>query len=221
MDDKELLIEALEQIPALVKAAETFKETTSHIISTLSSAIKKRPTAEISEAELDKLRNIIMHTQCVKPDIQAISKELSLRLSGEIASIIRSTVKEAADKALRNASVSVEHSHYIEKDLRDIVNAKVKIMILILYTIIVILVSSIGISVISYYNSEDYWGKQYYKITTSKYLTIEEKKKLKEDSYILSVLPGSYFDDASMAQLKIKQIKKILKKRESAAKKKR
>ena len=182
MDDKELLIEALEQIPALVKAAETFKETTSHIISTLSSAIKKRPTAEISEAELDKLRNIIMHTQCVKPDIQAISKELSLRLSGEIASIIRSTVKEAADKALRNASVSVEHSHYIEKDLRDIVNAKVKIMILILYTIIVILVSSIGISVISYY---------------------------------------SYFDDASMAQLKIKQIKKILKKRESAAKKKR
>ena len=44
-DTNKILIDALEQIPALVKAAETFKETSNRIVATLADAIKKRPQA--------------------------------------------------------------------------------------------------------------------------------------------------------------------------------
>ena len=45
----------MEQVPALVKAAETFKATSGHIISSLADAVKQRPQAEIPESELQKI----------------------------------------------------------------------------------------------------------------------------------------------------------------------
>ena len=115
----------------------------------------------------------------------------------------------------------MEHSHYLEKDLRKIVDEKVKKKLLILWSVITILLSTIGISVISYYNGEVYWGKQFYDVYTSEYLTAEEKDHLRENSFLMSVLPRNYFEDSATAQLQIKQFKKTLKKREADARKKK
>ena len=90
----------------------------------------------------------------------------------------------------------------------------------ILWGVIIILVLSIGISAITYFSGETYWGKQYYDVFTSKYLTPEEKANLKENSFLLSVLPRDYREDTAAARLQIKQYKEILKKREKDAKKK-
>lgn len=220
MDNKELL-DALEQIPALVNAAETFKGTTSHVIATFSEALKKRPLAEIPEVELRKIQDTITHTQCAQPDTRSISRELARRISTDVAEAVGPAIKFAADEALKNAAVTVEHSHYIEKDLRGLVDERVKKKFLILWAVIICFFITIGISVISYYNGEVYWGKQFYDVYTSEYLTPEEKDHLKEDSFLMSVLPCNYFEDSATARLQIKQFKKTLKKREAEANKKR
>lgn len=220
MDNKEL-IDALEQIPALIRAAETFKGTANHIIATFSEELKKRPLAEIPKEELSKIQDMITKTPCAQPDIRPISRELARRISTDVAEAVGPAVKFAADEALRKAAVTVEHSHYIEKDLRGLVDERVKKKFLILWSVIIILLITIGISVISYYNGEVYWGKQFYDVYTSEYLTPEEKDHLRENSYLMSVLPRNYFEDAATARLQIKQLKKTLQKREVEANKKK
>lgn len=219
MDNKALL-DALEQIPNLINAAQTYKATSDHIITTLAEAVKKRPQAVVPAGELEKMKEIIKTTPCAKPDITLISKELARRISGDVADAIKPAVRNAATEALKGASVSVEHSHVIERDLKYVVDKKMKKTNRILWGVIIILVLTIGISTITYFSGETFWGKQYYDVYTSKYLTPEEKAKLKENSFFLSVLPCGYREDTATAQLHIRQYKEILKKREKDAKKK-
>ena len=71
MENKDI-VEALEKAPELVKAAETFKATSGHIVSSLADAVKQRPQAEIPESELQK----ISQTPCAPPDVDSFSKAL-------------------------------------------------------------------------------------------------------------------------------------------------
>ena len=219
MDNKALL-DALEQIPNLINAAQTYKATSDHIITTLAEAVKKRPQAILPAEELEKIKEVIKTTPCAKPDITLISRELARRISGDIADAIKPAVRNAASEALKGASVLVEHSHVIERNLKDVADKKMKKTNRILWGVIIILVLTIGISAITYFSGETYWGKQFYDVYTSKYLTPEEKANLKENSFLLSVLPRGYREDTATARLQIKQYKEILKKREKDAKKK-
>ena len=112
MENKDI-VEALEQVPALVKAAETFKATSGHIVSSLADAVKQRPQAEIPESELQK----ISQTPCAPPDVDSFSKALVQKVAGDIGS----TIKEKVDEALEGATVKVQHTHSycIEKDLKE------------------------------------------------------------------------------------------------------
>lgn len=217
--DNKALIDALEQIPNLIRAAETYKSTSDRIVTTLAEAVKKRPQAVVPAGELEKMKEIIKTTPCAKPDITLISKELARRISGDVADAIKPAVRNAATEALKGASVSVEHSHVIERSLKDVADKKMMKTILILWVVIIIMVLTIGISTVTYFRGETYWGKQYYDVYTSKYLTPEEKAHLKENSYLMSVLPHNYFEDTATARLQIKQYKETLKKRENEAKK--
>ena len=219
MDNKAIL-DALEQIPNLIRAAETYKATSDRIVATLAEAVKKSPPAIVPAGELEKMKEVIKTTPCAKPDITLISKELARRIAGDVSDAIKPAVRNAASEALKGASVSVEHSHVIERNLKDVVDKKMKKTNRILWGVIIILVLSIGISAITYFSGETYWGKQYYDVFTSKYLTPEEKANLKENSFLLSVLPRDYREDTAAARLQIKQYKEILKKREKDAKKK-
>ena len=219
MDNKALL-DALEQIPNLINAAQTYKATSDRIITTLAEAVKKRPQAILPAEELEKIKEVIKTTPCAKPDITLISRELARRISGDVADAIKPAVRNAASEALKGASVLVEHSHVIERNLKDVADKKMKKTNRILWGVIIILVLTIGISAITYFCGETYWGKQFYDVYTSKYLTPEEKANLKENSFLLSVLPRGYREDTATAQLQIKQYKEILKKREKDAKKK-
>lgn len=219
MDNKALL-DALEQIPNLINAAQTYKATSDRIITTLAEAVKKRPQAILPTEELEKIKEVIKTTPCAKPDITLISRELARRISGDVADAIKPAVRNAASEALKGASVLVEHSHVIERNLKDVADKKMKKTILILGVVIIILVLTIGISAVAYFCGETYWGKQYYDVYTSTYLTQEEKADLKKNSILLSVLPRGYYEDTATAQLQIRQYKEILKKREKDAKKK-
>lgn len=217
--DNKVLIDALTQIPDLIKAAETYKETSNRIVSSLANAIKQHPQAVIPESEIQKLERAIATTRCAMPEMSSFSKELARRLSSDTASAMGPIIKEKATAALKGASVTVEHSHVIERNLKDVADKKMKKTILILWAVIIILTLNIGISTVMYFRGETYWGKQYYDVYTSKYLTPEEKANLKENSFFLSVLPRDYRKNTAASRLQIKQMKEELKRREKDLKK--
>ena len=148
MDNKALL-DALEQIPNLINAAQTYKATSDRIITTLAEAVKKRPQAILPAEELEKIKEVIKTTPCAKPDITLISRELARRISGDVADAIKPAVRNAASEALKGASVLVEHSHVIERNLKDVADKKMKKTNRILWGVIIILVLTIGISAIT------------------------------------------------------------------------
>lgn len=218
MDNKELL-DALEQIPNLINAAQTYKATSDRIITTLAEAVKKRPQAILPAEELEKMKEVIKTTPCAKPDITLISRELARRISGDVADAIKPAVRNAAVEALKGASVSVEHSHVIERNLRSIIDEKTKNYIFILWIVIIFLLGVIGCSATAYYISDTYWGKEFYDLSTSEYLTEDEKASIERRAGYTGILPQGYYKNPIGAQDQLKRNKAILKKREKEAKK--
>ena len=173
MENKDI-VEALEKAPELVKAAETFKATSGHIVSSLADAVKQRPQAEIPESELQK----ISKTPCAPPDVASFSKALVQEVAGDIGTVIQNKVNEA----LKGATVTVQHTHThsycIERDLKEYADTRLWNRSIAFGLTSVVLAAIIVIIAIVHFNSETYWGKQYYKVYSSPYLTEEEREKI-------------------------------------------
>ena len=212
MENKDI-VDALEQVPALVKAAKTYKETSGHIVSSLADAVKQRPQAEIPESELQK----ISQTPCAPPDVDSFSKALVEKVAGDIGS----TIKEKVDKALKGATVKVQHTHSycIEKDLKEFADIRLWNRSLAFGLTSVVLVAIIAIIAIVHYNSETYWGKQFYKVYSSPYLTKEEWKNISRDTHTIAILPDEFDKDSKRVKEQIKKSKATLKERKREAKK--
>lgn len=217
--DNKVLLDALEQIPNLINAAQTYKATSDRIITTLAEAVKKRPQAVLPTEELEKMKEVIKTTPCAKPDITLISRELARRIYDDVAVAVKPAVRNAAIGALKGASVSVEHSHYVDRNLKDIVDKKVKKKISILWIVIFILLGMIGITAVFYYDSDLYWGREYYEVYASKYITADEKAALERGAGYTGVLPHGYYEDPLAARAQLKRNKEIIKMREKEAKK--
>ncbi len=212
MENKDI-VDALEQVPALVKAAKTYKETSGHIVSSLADAVKQRPQAEIPESELQK----ISQTPCAPPDVDSFSKALVEKVAGDIGS----TIKEKVDKALKGATVKVQHTHSycIEKDLKEFADIRLWNRSLAFGLTSVVLVAIIAIIAIVHYNSETYWGKQFYNVYSSPYLTKEEWKNISRDTHTIAILPDEFDKDSKRVKEQIKKSKATLKERKREAKK--
>ena len=208
MENKDI-VEALEQVPALVKAAETFKTTSGHIVSSLADAVKQRPQAEIPESELQKISG----TPCAPPDVDSFSKALVQKVAGDIGS----TIKEKVDKALEGATVKVQHTHThsycIEKDLKEYADIRLWNRSIAFGLTSVVLAAIIAIIAIVYYNSETYWGKQFYQVYSSPYLTEEEWENISQDIHTIAILPNEFDKDPKRVKERIKKNKDILKER--------
>ena len=211
MENKDI-VEALEKAPELVKAAETFKETSGHIVSSIADAVKKRPQAEIPESELLK----ISQTPCAPPDVDSFSKALVEKVAGDIGS----TIKEKVDEALEGATVKVQHTHSycIEKDLKEFADIRLWNRSLAFGLTSVVLVAIIAIIAIVHYNSEAYWGKQFYKVYSSPYLTDEEWDNISRDIHTIAILPDEFEKDQKRVKEQIKKSKAILKERKKEEK---
>lgn len=212
MENKDI-VEALEQVPALVKAAETFKATSGHIVSSLADAVKQRPQAEIPESELQK----ISKTPCAPPDVDSFSKALVENVAGDIGS----TIKEKVDKALEGATVKVQHTHTnsycIEKDLKEYADIRLWNRSIAFGLTSLVLVTIIVIIAIAHFNSEAYWGKQFYKVYSSPYLTEEEWDNISRDIHAIAILPNEFDKDPKRVKEQIKKSKAILKERKKEA----
>jgi len=211
MENKDI-VEALEKAPELVKAAETFKATSGHIVSSLADAVKQRPQAEIPESELQK----ISQTPCAPPDVDSFSKALVQKVAGDIGS----TIKEKVDEALEGATVKVQHTHSycIERDLKEVADSRLRKRCIAFGLTSLILASIITIITIAHFNSETYWGRQFNKIYTSPYLTEEERENMQRKYHTVAILPTEYQKDPSKAKEQLKRAKLVLKKRKKEMK---
>ena len=211
MESKEL-VDALVQIPDLVEAAKTLKESLGHVISSFADALKKRPQAEIPDSELQK----IAATPCAPPQMDSVVKDFANKVVGAIEPIIKDKVNEA----LKGATVTVQHTHSycIEKDLKEFADIRLWNRSIAFGLTSVVLVAIIVIIAIVHFNSETYWGKQYYEVYSSPYLTEEEWEKISQNVHIIAILPNEFDKDPKRVKEQLKKNKSILKERKKEAK---
>ena len=137
----------------------------------------------------------------------------------KVAGDIGSTIKEKVDEALEGATVKVQHTHSycIEKDLKEFADIRLWNRSLAFGLTSVVLVAIIVIIAIVHFNSETYWGKQYYKVYSSPYLTEEEREKISRNVHTIAILPNEFDKDPKRVKEQIKKSKAILKERKKEA----
>ena len=129
------------------------------------------------------------------------------------------TIKEKVDKAMEGATVKVQHTHSycIEKDLKEFADIRLWNRSIAFGLTSVVLVAIIAIIAIVHYNSEAYWGKQYYKVYSSPYLTDKEREKISRNVHTIAILPNEFDKDPKRVKEQIKNSKAILKERKKEA----
>ena len=188
MEETEILIEALGQIPELVEAAKTYKASNEKTISTMSMAIKKRPEAEIPQKEVEKVTDAVKATPCALPDTDDFLKAIA----GMMRPIIQHEVKEAVGATKIKVQHEHTHRHYSYSASFDMINDTAKKWIIGLAMSTLILAATLVIGLVHLMNSEMYLGKKYMEIYDSGLLTKSEKEKLLKDAYMVSLYPEAY-----------------------------
>ena len=188
MEETEILIEALGQIPELVEAAKTYKASNEKTISTMSMAIKKRPEAEIPQKEVEKVTNAVKATPCALPDTDDFLKAIA----GMMRPIIHQEVKEAVGATKIKIQHEHRHDHYSYSASWSMVKDTAKKLIIGLAISTLILTVTLVAVLVHFTNSEMYLGKKYMELYQSDLLTKSEKEKLLKDAYMVSLYPEAY-----------------------------
>ena len=188
MEETEILIEALGQVPELVEAAKTYKASNEKTISTMSMAIKKRPEAEIPQKEVEKVTDAVKATPCALPDTDDFLKAIA----GMMRPIIQHEVKEAVGATKIKVQHEHTHRHYSYSASFDMINDTAKKLIIGLAISTLILTVTLVAVLVHFTNSEMYLGKKYMELYQSDLLTKSEKEKLLKDAYMVSLYPEAY-----------------------------
>ena len=188
MEETEILIEALGQIPELVEAAKTYKASNEKTISTMSMAIKKRPEAEIPQKEVEKVTDAVKATPCALPDTDDFLKAIA----GMMRPIIHQEVKEAVGATKIKIQHEHRHDHYSYSASWSMVKDTAKKLIIGLAISTLILTVTLVAVLVHFTNSEMYLGMKYMEIYDSGLLTKSEKEKLLKDAYMVSLYPEAY-----------------------------
>ena len=188
MEETEILIEALGQIPELVEAAKTYKASNEKTISTMSMAIKKRPEAEIPQKEVEKVTDAVKATPCALPDTDDFLKAIA----GMMRPIIHQEVKEAVGATKIKIQHEHRHDHYSYSASWSMVKDTAKKLIIGLAISTLILTVTLVAVLVHFTNSEMYLGMKYMEIYDSGLLTKSEKEKLLKEAYMVSLYPKAY-----------------------------
>ena len=215
MNDTEILLKALGQLPDLVDAAKTYKETNDKTVSTLSTAIKERPKAIIPESEMSRLKCNILQTPCALPDTDGVAAQIVEYVQECMPAIVQAEVK----KALGETKVTMvhKHEHYSLGNLWSIVNDVTKMWIAGLAITVAILLVALACCVDYALTSELFLGKSYREICNSECIPKDERDAMVKDVYAVSACPRKYEGRPKALRDKIRQNKAILRERKSLA----
>ena len=214
MDDTQLILTALSQVPDLVEAARTYKEVNDKAINTISIAVKKQPEAIIPDSEMKKLKNSISQTQCALPDADEFTKEIADQVYKIIAPSIRSEIKSsvgATDITLKHEHT---HRHYSYSASFDMINDTAKKWIIGLGIFSVVSIGAFAYWVHYVRNSELFLGQRCLEIYESEYVTDQEKKEMFKDFYSVALCPKKYRDSPQALRERIRKNEAIIYERE-------
>lgn len=212
MNETEILIEALGQVPELVEAAKVYKTANDKTVSALATAIKQQPNAIIPPTEILKVINAVAGTQCALPD----SADLVRKITAEIAPILREEVEQTIRKT--RIHLQHEHKHYSLGNLWEIVDDKAQKWIFGLACAVFLLLMGYAFGIAYAFESELFLGREYWEICSSEYLTKEEADAMLEDLDGVSAYPEKYKDYPKSLREKLRKNKSIIKKRRKQAK---
>ena len=188
MNESEILIEALGQVPDLVEAAKTYKASNEKTITTMATAIKERPEAVIPQTEVEKVTEAVKVTPCALPDTEKFVN----KIANIIRPIIQQEIKDAIGVTKFTLKHEHKHTHHSLSGFWNIVNDVAKKWIIVLAISTLILAATLITGVVHLVNSEMYLGKKYMEIYESGLLTQSEKEQFLKDSYIVSRYPKAY-----------------------------
>lgn len=215
MNDTELILNALGQVPDLVEAAKTYKETNDKTVSTLSTAIKERPKAIIPESEMSRLKCSILQTPCALPDTDGVAAQIVEYVRECMPAIVQEEVKKALDET--KVTMIHRHEHYSIGSLWSIVDDVTKRWIACLAITVAILLVALACCVDYAFTNELFLGKSYREICNSEYITEAERDELIKDVFVVSAYPRKYKGRPKALRAKIQQNKAILRERKSCA----
>ena len=210
MEETEILIEALGQIPELVEAAKTYKASNEKTISTMSMAIKKRPEAEIPQKEVEKVTDAVKATPCALPDTDDFLKAIA----GMMRPIIQHEVKEAIGATKIKVQHEHTHRHHSIAGFWNIVNDVAKKWIIGLGIFSVVSIGAFAYWVHYVRNSELFLGQRCLEIYESEYVTDQEKKEMFKDFYSVALCPKKYKDSPQALRERIRKNEAIIYERE-------
>ena len=214
MDDTQLILTALSQVPDLVEAARTYKDVNDKAINTISTAVKQQPKAIIPDSEMEKLKNSISQTQCALPDADEFTKELADQVYKIIAPSIRSEIKSSVGATDITLKHEHRHNHYSYSASFDMINDTAKKWIIGLGISVVVLLGIIAFGIHYMRTSELFLGKRCMDIYMSDYVTEKEKKEMLKDCYWIAFYPKKYQDSPQALRERIRKNETIIKDRE-------
>lgn len=215
MNDTELLLNAIGQIPGLVDAAKTYKESNEKTISTLATAVRQQPKAEVPQTEISKVTKAIASTQCSLPD----TEDLVTKIKDMISPLLQEEIARAVKEYKIVLHHEHNHKHYSIGDLWKIVDNKTRNLICILYCVLTVLIAGYILAAMYVYQSRLFLGQECWEIYTSGYVTEEEKKVMIKDFNGVSAYPEKYKDSPWALREKIRKNRSILKDRRKQARK--
>lgn len=181
--------------------------------------LQKKQEAKLPESEVSKIteavREAVRQTPCATPNVEGSAQIIA----DKVVEKVESTVQTAVENKIKSTHVKLEHhhtfdttwgfSHYAEK--------RTRYGFRVLLVLCVVLIISIVGGVSWYHNREAYWGKQYWQICQSKYITDSERKALLENYYTTGILPLEYHKAPTLVKEKIRRNQEILRHRKMDA----
>ena len=171
MDDTQLILTALSQVPDLVEAARTYKDVNDKAINTISTAVKQQPKAIIPDSEMEKLKNNISQTPCALPETDEFTKELADQVYKIIAPSIRTEIKSAVGATDITVKHDHRHNHYSYSASFDMINDTAKKWIIGLSIFSVVSFGALAYCMHYVRTSELFLGKRCLEIYESGYVT--------------------------------------------------
>ena len=225
MADNNEVIKALGQVPELVEKTERVLEDSDKKFRILAEATQKRMQAEIPSSEIEKVYEAaaaaVSRTSCPMPDTSVLSRQIADEVRGELAKDIDTHVSDTVSSTIAKTKVKTEtvHTFLPSWEIAKMAEEKTRKLNAILAAVCGTMFIWVIVGLFAYFNSEEYWGRQYWGIYSSKYITEAEKKAIHDNASTYSIVPKEFYSNKSLAKSKIRRNKEILSLREAEVKK--
>lgn len=225
MTENNEIIKALGQVPELVEKTERVLEDSDKKFRILAEATQKRMQAEIPSSEIEKVSNAaanaVSRTSCPMPDTSILSKQIAGEVRNELAKDIDTHVSDTVSSTIAKTKVTTEtvHTFLAPWEIAKMAEEKTRTFNAVLATACGMMLILVIAGLFAFFNSEEYWGRQYWGIYSSKYITEAERKAIHDNASTYSIVPKEFYSNKNLAKSKIRRNKEIIRLREAQAKK--